>query len=265
MNEAGLTEDRDRVVRGWGWPPHRRRLRDLGRWPYRVGICAALATWVGVLSLVERDALSPPEWAVIALVSLAVLPWLVDLLVIEVPSWLFAPAVLVPVGLLYEPERFDPLPFLLAVLVLDMALWLGLRWSAVVLLASVVVVAWNVSGVSADVDAVAEPLVAMGVAWLVGLALHSQVRRVARIRGQQQALIEQAVRDERERLGVVVRESVSRRARAMLEHLDAPAVPTSGRHVIGSGNDSAADGLADEVVSDLERHLGVSSNREARE
>lgn len=260
-----MTEDRDRVVRGWGWPPRRRRLRDLGRWPYRVGICTTLATWVGVFSLLDRGALSPPQWAVIALVSLAVLPWLIDLLVVEVPPWVFAPAVLVPVAILYEPDRFDPLPFLLAVLVLDMALWLGLRWSASVLLVSVGIVAWNVSGVSADVEAFAEPLVATGVAWLVGLALHSQVQRVTRIRSQQQALIDRAVCNERERLGVVVRESVSRRARAMLERLNGPAARTSEGLANESGNESAADALAHEVVSDLERHLGLSSNQESRE
>lgn len=262
----GMTEDRDRVVRGWGWPPRRRKLGDLGRWPYRVGICAALATTVGIISLLQRDALDPPQWAVIALIALAVLPWIVDLLLVEVPPWLFAPAVLVPVAILYDPTQFDPLPFLLAVLVLDMALWLGFRGSAPVLLISALVVLWQLRDAPVgDPGWLARPLVSIGAGWLVGLALHSQVQRVSRLRGSQRALVERAVTDERERIGRVVRESATRRAHAMLAglHTSPDATPQadsddSSKHLM------AAERLAREIISDLQRDFSSSSDHEDR-
>lgn len=252
-----MTEDRERVARGWwGWPVRRRRLSDLGRWPYRVGICAVLATMVGILSLLDRDALSPPEWAVIALTTLAVVPWIVDLLLVEVPPWLFAPVVLAPVAILYDPTRFDPLPFLLAVLVLDMALWLGFRGSSPVLLIGLLVVLWKLRDDPVDADMLAELLVAMAAAWLVGLTLHSQVQRASRIRAQQRMLIDKAVTEERERIRKVVRESATRRARAMLAALSIDEGATPDEDVDDSNRKMAAEELALEIMSDLEKMEG---------
>ena len=86
-----------------GWPPRRRRLSDLGRWPFTVGICSLLAAAAGVGTVLERGALSGPDWLVLVLVTVAVSPWLVDLLVVAVPAWVFAPVVIVPVAVLHDP------------------------------------------------------------------------------------------------------------------------------------------------------------------
>jgi hypothetical protein len=183
VTEATARSAGPRRVRDWRL--RRRTAADLGRWPFRVGICAALAVWAGLVTLLQRDALAPPRWLVVGLVVLAVLPWLVDLLLAEVPPLLFAPVVLVPVVLLYEPTRgFDAPWLLLAVLALDMGLWLGTARSVPVVLAAVAVVVWPVVR-GADVAVVpARPLTAIAGAWVVGLALHSQVRRAERLRGE---------------------------------------------------------------------------------
>lgn len=182
----------------WGF--RRRRLADLGTWPFRVGICATLAVITGVASLEIREALSPPDWLVIGLVVLAVTPWLVDLMVAIPPPWVFAPAVIVPVAILHDPTRFDPLPFLLAILALDMGLQAGLLRSAPFVLAGASIVVWQVASVPDGPARSLSGLVgAITAGWLIGLALHSQVRRVARARQQQQAVVEQAAAAERAR------------------------------------------------------------------
>jgi hypothetical protein len=165
----------------WGF--RRRRLADLGRFPFRSGICASLAVLTAVGSLQVRGALDPPDWLVIGLIAFAVLPWLIDLLVAIPPPWAFAPTVLVPVAILYDPMLLDPLPFLLAILALDMGLQVGAARSAPIVLASAALVIWQAGG-APDGPGRALPGVLGSIAggWLVGLALHSQVRRVARLR-----------------------------------------------------------------------------------
>ena len=174
--------DASGMRRSWGWRVQRRRRADLGRWPFRVGICTVLALVVGVSALVERDAFSPVDRGMIALVALAVLPWLVDLLVLEVPPAVFAPVVIVPVAALHDATTFDPVPLILAVLVLDIGLWLGVRRSMPVVLASAAVVVWPVPAETDDPGWLARPLTAVVLAWLVGVVLHSQLRRIARLR-----------------------------------------------------------------------------------
>ena len=165
----------------WGF--RRRRLADLGRFPFRAGICATLAVLTGLTSLQVRGALDPPNWLVIGLVALAVLPWLIDLLVAIPPPWVFAPAVLVPVAILHDPALLDPLPLLLAILALDMGLQVGLVRSAPIVVASAGLVAWQAIGTPGGPGrSLPGVLGSIGGGWLVGLALHSQVRRVARLR-----------------------------------------------------------------------------------
>ena len=165
----------------WGF--RRRRLADLGRFPFRAGICATLAVLTGLGSLQVRGALGPPDWLVIGLVALAVLPWLVDLLVAIPPPWAFAPTVLVPVAILHDPGLLDPLPLLLAILALDMGLQVGAARSAPIVVASAALVIWQGAGaVGGPARSLPAVLGSIGGGWLVGLALHSQVRRVARLR-----------------------------------------------------------------------------------
>jgi hypothetical protein len=170
-----------RPVMPWGF--RRRRLADLGRFPFRSGICATLAVLTGAGSLQVRGALGPPDWLVIVLVAIAVLPWLVDLLVAIPPPWAFAPTVLVPVAILHDPALLDPLPFLLAILALDMGLQVGAARSAPIVAASVGLVAWQAVGTPGGPGrSLPGVLGSIAGGWLVGLALHSQVRRVAWLR-----------------------------------------------------------------------------------
>jgi hypothetical protein len=236
-----VTEVPDRVIRGWGWPPPRRRLADLGRWPYRVGICAALAVAVGVFALMERGALAPPQWTIIVFVSVAVLPWLVDVLLVEVPPWIFAPVVLIPVAILHDPTTFDPLPLLIAVLALDMGLWLGLRRSTPVLAVCAGILALQLAAAPSTNPAAWFRLAPIGLAWLVGLAFHTQLQRMARLRASQRSTIAKVVAGELPRIQLVVRDSVSRRVLAS----DRKPDPMQ-----------AAE-LAEEVVSELKKVYGL--------
>jgi hypothetical protein len=167
---------------GPGRHGRRRRLRDLGRWPFRVGICAALAVLIGVAALGHRAALAPPRWGVIALVAVAVLPWLIDLVVAVPPPWAFAGAVVLPVAILHDPGTTDPLPLLLALLALDVGLQAGPRRSAVVLLPGVAVVVGPALAAAGPTRGLVALMAAVGGGWLVGLALHSQVARAERLR-----------------------------------------------------------------------------------
>jgi hypothetical protein len=188
MGEMAMQDDEARAddlpassTMPWGF--RRRRLADLGRFPFRSGICATLAVLTGLGSLQVRDALAPPDWLVIGLVALAVLPWLVDLLVAIPPPWAFAPTVLVPVAILHDPALLDPLPFLLAILALDMGLQVGAARSAPIVVASVALVTWQAAGAAGGAGrSLPGVLGSIAGGWLVGLALHSQVRRVARLR-----------------------------------------------------------------------------------
>ena len=182
----------------WGF--RRRRLADLGTWPFRVGICAVLAVLSGLAALQQRGALDPPQWTVIALVGLAVLPWLVDLLIAVPPPWIFAPAVILPVTILHDPTGLDPLGFLVAILALDMGLQLGPARSAPIPLAGAGIVAWQVASVATGPTRSLVGLVGgIAAGWLIGLALHSQVQRVARLRRAQQAVAGAAAAAERAR------------------------------------------------------------------
>ena len=188
MGETAMATDQTRVgdlpaqsTMPWGF--RRRRLADLGRFPFRSGICASLATLTGLGSLQVRGALAPPDWLVIALVAVAVLPWLIDLLVAIPPPWVFAPTVLIPVAILYDPALLDPLPFLLAILALDMGLQVGLARSAPIVLAGAAVLIWQAAGAPEGPGrSLGGMLGSIAGGWLVGLALHSQVQRVAWLR-----------------------------------------------------------------------------------
>lgn len=257
-----MAEPRNGALRGWAWLPERRTLADLGRWPFRIGICAALATSVGILSLLHREALDPPRWTVIGLVALAVLPWIVDLLVIEVPPWLFNPAVVVPVAVLHDPTQFDPLPFLLAILVLDMALWLGFRGGTLALLISAAVLLRQLRAPPVgDPGWLARPLASMGATWLVGLALNSQVRRIARLRASQRSLIELALTDQRHRIDSAIRASVARRARSILARPDTdPETNEQATRNAAEAHRVLAERLADDVIADVHRELASASS-----
>lgn len=186
------SEDAGRAAR-------RRGLRDLGRWPFRVGICASLAVLTALVALIQRDALVAPRWGMIVLLGIAVLPWLVDLLVAVPPPWAFAAAVVLPVAILYEPTGLDPLLLLLAILALDIGLQVGPRRSLVVLLpglAVVVVPALTAVGLTRGVAVL---LAAVAGGWLVGLVLHTQVVRAERLRARLQVL-EQELADARAQL-----------------------------------------------------------------
>lgn len=235
----------------------RRDRSDLGRWPFRAGICATLATGAGVAALVRREVFAPPEWGVIALVALAVLPWIVDLLVVEVPPRIFAPVVIVPVAILYDPGQFDPLQLLLAVLALDMGLWLGPARSAPVVVASAVTVLGHATAASVDgPQAFTRPLAGIAGAWLIGLALHSQVVRVARLRSQQREGVDRAVSAERQHIARGVYEHAIQQleavlagvsaSQAALERGDIEAAKETARAATRLGR-GTIDGLHDEL------------------
>jgi hypothetical protein len=170
------------IARKWFGRPQRRTSSDVGRWPFRVGICATFATAVAASALLTRADHTGLGWTVVALTAVAALPWIVDLLVVEVPPWIFAPAVIVPVAVLHDPSRFDPFPLILAILALDMALWLGMAKSVPVVLVSAAVIVWPMPETTNDPGWLGRPLGVMIVIWLVGLVLHSQTQRVAVLR-----------------------------------------------------------------------------------
>jgi hypothetical protein len=247
-DEAGADDLPARSTMPWGF--RRRRLADLGRFPFRSGICASLAVLTAVGSLQVRGALGPPEWLVIGLIALAVLPWLIDLLVAIPPPWAFAPTVLVPVAILYDPTLLDPLPLLLAILALDMGLQVGAARSAPIVLASAALVLWQAAG-APEGPGRSLPGVLGSIAggWLVGLALHSQVRRVARLRRSHRDLDELL----RGRLEQVRAELAA--VRAQLERGEEAGL----RERLG-----AAEAQAAELLRDLDdRANGASPARES--
>lgn len=177
------------------WWARRRGLRDLGRWPFRVGICAGAAVLVGLVALAQRDALTPPRWGVVVLVAIAVLPWLVDLLLASPPPWAFAAAVAVPVALLQEPGEPDALPLLLAILALDLGLQAGPLRSLLALLPAVAAVTGPELIAVGPTRWLAAIVVAVAGAWLVGLVLHTQQRHITQLRSRLRRL--EAELDER--------------------------------------------------------------------
>lgn len=165
------------LVRPW-WRLRRRTRADVGRWPYTIGICAALATLVGINALHDREALNPPDWPTVAIVTVAVLPWIIDLVIIEVPPPVFAPAVLIPVATLQDPSQFDALPLLLGVLALDMGLWLGPLRSTPVIAAATAVAVWPLASDTTYAPGwLVRPLTAIAISWVIGLSLHVRLQR----------------------------------------------------------------------------------------
>lgn len=254
---AAVGDDDLPAAAGSPWRFRRRRLSDLGTWPLRVGVCAAVAVLIGVMALQERGAFNPPvPWGLIVLVGVAVLPWLIDLLVAIVPPWVFAPVVVVPVALLHQPRMRDPLVFLLAVLALDMGLQLGAVRSAPFVLAGPGIITWQEVTVTGGVTRLVALLaVAVGAAWLVGLAMHSQVRRIAGLRRAQEHIAARAAEDGRARAYRDVDHLLRPRLEDHLADLasiraDAPA----DDHL--DGRLEQAERRARELVDDLEARVG---------
>jgi hypothetical protein len=251
------------VVRDWGWRLRRRDRSDLGRWPFRAGICATLATAAGVAALLQRDAFDPPQWRVIGLVALAVLPWIIDLLLVEVPPWVFAPAVIVPVAILHDATQFDPLQLLLAVLALDMGLWLGPARSAPVVLVSAAVVLGQSAAASVDgLRSFTRPLGGIAVAWLVGLALHSQVVRIARLRSRQREAVDRAVTAERQHMARGVYEHAVRLEAMLVELSASRAALERGEIEEAREGAAAAERLGRETIDGLHQQLGTMTTGE---
>jgi signal transduction histidine kinase len=175
---------------------------------FRIGICAASTLTIGVASLVQRDALSPPQWWIILLVAIAALPWTVDLFFGDVPPWIFAPAVLVPVALLHAPTRFDPLPVRVGLHARDRGLGLGPGRSSLIVALSAGVVLWHALGTTAPQWGLGR-LLAIGAGWLAGLTFWSQIRRISELKASQAQMLAQAEAAARVRVGAEVTESLS--------------------------------------------------------
>ncbi|TSE00484.1 two-component sensor histidine kinase [Skermania sp. ID1734] len=217
---------------------------------------------VTVVALVQRDAFIPPRWPLLAgFIAIAPILWVFAF--DYKPSERTAPLVLaagaiVSTGLLLlEPRPADAAPFIMMIVVGEVAATATLRIGICVAAATAVVLAVPTAMGRLDNAPVYLMLIPLG--WCVGFMLQTQMRLLERERESQQQRAEQAASDERRRIAREVHDVVAHSLSVTLLHL------TGARRALQEDNDvnEAVEALIDaerlgrQAMSDIRRTVGL--------
>ena len=229
------------------------------QWPWwialGIGFCAFVSTLAAVI---QRDALVPPGWeAVIGLVVLA--PWIVEhALGWKVHPLLFGAIVIAGVAtLMATPVDADVAPFILVVLVAEVAGTSPVRWSLPVsLAAAATLVGFDIFG---DFKGSLYWCLGITIIWDGGFAMQWQQRLLVRTREAQASRVAKAATDERQRIAREIHDVIAHSLSVTMLHL------TAARHALATDKDvtEAVDALEDaervgrQAMSDIRRTVGL--------
>src|SRR5262245_17296483 len=156
----------------------------------------------------------------------------------DVPLWLLALAVVVPVVAAQKSGHLEPLFFEVSLLAFVVARWSASLVTAVVLGLLAVAAPVAVSIVQ-NPSEIAVPIWIMGIAfpWVLGLGFARQAQLAARLAATERQLAQQAVLDERRRIARDVHDFVGHGLAAVMLQV------TSARHVLRRDPASAEEAL----------------------
>ena len=199
----------------------RQILEDHDQWYWPVA-SAVIAVAVAVPLVVQHDAVAPPRAAALW-AALAVLPWLVDAVLVPTkragtPIWLFVPIVIgAVVAISLDPTETELAPFFLVLLCAEMATRLAFRSGLVVLGASWAgMLALDVWGAF---DESFIWFVGIGFGWAGGFAVQAQFRLIAETKASQATLAARAVAEERARIAREIHDVVAHTLSVTMLHL----------------------------------------------
>ena len=228
--------------------------------PLVVGICV-LPVLTGVAGLAQRGSLTDPDAATL-FVALAVSPWLLMLVGVFLPRWLFAgivlagtwSAIFIPA---HAPE--DTTPFLLVFLAIEMAVITTMTES--------LIYAGLALGVVAYFDAFAHHAEALpwylgvSLGWAGGYMVRAQYELTAELKAAQAGLAERAAADERQRIARELHDVIAHSMTVMMLHI------TGARRALERDPADAAKALEDaeklgrQSLTDVRQVVGVLSHQ----
>lgn len=228
-------------------------------WPWWMALgIAGTAVVATVAALIQRDAVLSPQWATL-FGTAVVVPWIVEHLVgWKLPRLLFGVVVVAGVaGLLADPVEADFAPFILVVLVGELA-GTGSAWSSipVSVAAGTTLILFDVYG---DFKGSLYWCLGMAIVWDGGFAMQWQQRLLVRTHEAQASRIAQAATEERQRIAREVHDVIAHSLSVTMLHL------TAARHALTTDRDvaEAVDALEDaerlgrQAMSDIRRTVGL--------
>jgi signal transduction histidine kinase len=229
------------------------------QWPWWMALGIAFCAFAATLAVViQRGALVPPGWE--ALVGLAIMaPWIVE----HVLGWklhplLFGAIVIAGVAILMAaPAETDFAPFILVVLVAEVAGTAPVRWSIPVsLAAAATLVGFDIYG---DFKGSLYWCLGIAIVWDGGFAMQWQQRLLLRTHQAQASRVAQAATEERQRIAREIHDVIAHSLSVTMLHL------TAARHALTTDKDvnEAVDALEDaervgrQAMSDIRRTVGL--------
>jgi signal transduction histidine kinase len=242
-----------------GWVKSRwDKANDLD-WPWWMALgIAAVAVVATVAALIQRDAVLSPGWATL-FGALIILPWVVEHLVgWKLPRPVFGVVVIAGVaGLLADPVETDFAPFILVVLVGELA-GTGAVWASipVSIAAGATLVGFDVYG---DFKGSLYWCLGMAIVWDGGFAMQWQQRLLQRTQEAQASRVARAATEERQRIAREIHDVIAHSLSVTMLHL------TAARHALTTDRDvaEAVDALEDaerigrQAMSDIRRTVGM--------
>jgi signal transduction histidine kinase len=229
-------------------------------WPrWAVLLHLGLPTLAALFAVVERDALAPPGWPLLAAAG-ALSPWLVEPFGVRVPGLAFVVVVLVGAGALLfgapiAVTDHDVAPFLLVLLTFEMAAierpWLGIT----TLVASI--------GMMAGVEfalgghGLETWTVGLGLGWTAGIMLRAHLKLLSELVVAQETLAERAAADERRRIARDLHDAIAHSLGVMMLQI------TGARLALPSDPDGAGEALREaerqgrQSLADIRRTVGL--------
>lgn len=229
------------------------------QWPWWMAWGIACCAFVATLAVViQSDALIPPGWE--ALVGLAILsPWLVEhFLGRKVHPLLFGTIVIAGVATLMAwSSGTEVAPFILVMLVAEVAGTSPVRWSLpIALAAAATLVAFDIFG---DFKGSLYWCLGITIIWDGGFAMQWQQRLLLRTQEAQASRVARAATQERQRIAREIHDVIAHSLSVTMLHL------TAARHVLATDKDvtEAIDALEDaervgrQAMSDIRRTVGL--------
>lgn len=247
-----------------GWIKRRWDLANDLEWPWWMALGIAAAAVVATIgALAQRGALASPQWP--TLFGLLILvPWVVEHVIgWKLPRLVFGAVVIAGVaGLLTEPVEADFAPFILTVLVAELAgtssIWESIPAS---IAAGATLVLFDVYG---DFDGSLYWCLGMAIVWDGGFVMQWQQRLLLRTHEAQASRVARAATEERQRIAREVHDVVAHSLSVTMLHL------TAARHALTTDRDvtEAVDALEDaerlgrQAMSDIRRTVGLLESSE---
>ena len=229
------------------------------QWPWWMALGIGCSAFVATLAVViQSNALIPPGWE--ALIGLVILsPWLVEhLLGQKVHPLVFGVIVIAGVAtLMATSAEISFAPFILVVLVAEVAGTAPVRWSLpIALAAAATLVAFDIFG---DFKGSLYWCLGITIIWDGGFAMQWQQRLLLRTQEAQASRVAQAATKERQRIAREIHDVIAHSLSVTMLHL------TAARHVLATDKDvtEAVDALEDaervgrQAMSDIRRTVGL--------